>query len=184
VTYTSFQYFSQSPSPEAPPQKRLAYFLKFLEFGDPFVANDAYAEFANAPYKEIAPLASQFPRESLRKWVLDPNTSPGRLGLYGLMLGLCGKEDDTAVMEGIIVKPTQEFRLGIDGVMSGYLLLTGEKGLEKIDNLKLRDKKVPFSETYAAMQALRLTVDIRNASRKRLMASMRILLDRQNWLTL
>ncbi|MGE3314215.1 MAG: hypothetical protein AB7O26_03790 [Planctomycetaceae bacterium] len=180
VTDTSFQYIAQAPSPEAPPQKRLAYFMKFLEFPDPLVTNDAYGEFANAPYKEIAPLAPTFPREKLREWVTSKETSPTRLGLYGLMLGLCGTQEDAELMEKKIAEPSQEFRLGIDGVMSGYLLLTGDKGLDKIDTLKLADKKVPFSETYAAMQALRFmwTYAEGKIPKERLMQSMRILLDR------
>ncbi len=180
VTDTSFQYIAQAPSPEAPVKERLAYFLKFLEFSDPIVATDAYAEFANAPYKEIAPLADKFSRESLRKWVSSSDTSPGRLGLYGLMLGLCGNQEDAAFMEQKILEPTQEFRLGIDGVMSGYLLLTREKGLDRIDERKLQDKKAPFSETYAAMQALRFlwTYEPDRIPKERLRASMRILLER------
>lgn len=180
VTDTSFQYIAQSPSPEAPAQKRLAYFIKFLEFPDLLVSNDAYGEFANAPYKEIAPLAPSFPREKLRQWIASKDTSPTRVGLYGLMLGLCGNEEDAAAMEKKISEPSQEFRLGIDGIMSGYLLLTGDKGLDKIDTLKLADRKVPFSETYAAMQALRFmwTYTDGKIPKERMMKSMRILLDR------
>lgn len=180
VTDTSFQYIAQAPSPEAPTQKRLAYFLKFLEFPDPLVSNDAYGEFANAPYKDIAPLAPQFPREKLRQWVSSAETSPTRLGLYGLLLGLCGTAEDAEVMEKKISTPTQELRLGIDGVMSGYLLLTGDQGLDKIDELKLADKKEPFSETYAAMQALRFmwTYAEGKIEKERLRKSMRILLER------
>jgi len=180
VTDTSFQYIAQAPSPEAPAQKRLAYFLKFLEFSDPLVSSDAYAEFANAPYKDISPLGPTLPREKLREWVANPETSPTRLGLYGLLLGLCGTEEDAAAMEKIIFKPTEEFRLGIDGVISGYLLITGEKGLAQVDERKLQDKKAPFSETYAAMQALRFlwTYAEGRVPKERLMQSMRLLLDR------
>lgn len=198
VTETSFNYIVQAPSPEADPGKRLAYFLKFLEFPDPLVANDAYGEFANAPYKDIAPLADQMPREQLRKWVTNPETPQTRLGLYGLLLGLCGKEEDARLMEEKIVAASDDFRLGIDGIMGGYLLLTGADGLDVIDRTKLATKYVtdragvpivdakgekkllPFSETYAAMQALRFmwTYGEGKISPERLRQSMRILLDR------
>ncbi|GIS58489.1 MAG: hypothetical protein CM1200mP2_07140 [Planctomycetaceae bacterium] len=82
--------------------------------------------------------------------------------------------------------------------MSGYLLLVGEKGLPLIEQLKLKnqflvdangkvltDKKgrkklVPFSETYAAMQALRFMWSYADGriAKPRLGQSMRILLDR------
>lgn len=180
VTETSFHYISQAPAPEEKTSKRLQYFLKFLEFPDQMVSNDAYAEFANAPYEDITPLAKDMPREKIRKWIADSNTPITRLGLYGLLLGLCGQESDVAFMEKKINEPTKEFRLGIDGVISGYLLLTGAAGLDKIDQTKFIPKDIPFSETYAAMQALRFmwTYSDGRISKDRLRKSMRLLLDR------
>ncbi len=180
VTETSFHYISQAPPPEEKTSKRLRYFLKFLEYPDQMISNDAYAEFANAPYEDITPLAKEMPREKIRKWIVDPNTPVTRLGLYGLLLGLCGQESDVAFMEKKINEPTKEFRLGIDGVISGYLLLTGSEGLDKIDQTKFIPKKVAFSETYAAMQALRFmwTYGDGRISKERLRKSMELLLDR------
>jgi hypothetical protein len=198
VTETSFNYIAQSPSPEDSSQKRLAYFLKFLEFSDQLVSNDAYAEFANAPYKDITTLADVMPRNKIRKWITNPDTPATRLGLYGLMLGLCGKPEDAELMEEKITKPTDDFRLGIDGIMFGYLLLTGAEGLDLIDLFKLESayvlnenrkpvldkdgnkKPLPFSETYSAMQALRSmwTYGEGRIDKERLRQSMRILLDR------
>jgi hypothetical protein len=70
--------------------------------------------------------------------------------------------------------------LGINGVITGYLLLTGKDGLEEIDRLKLADPKCVFSETYAAMEALRFlwTYGDGRISTERLKMSMRLLLDR------
>ncbi len=180
VTEDSFAYIKNSPSPELPTKERLKYFLKFFEHPNPMVSTDAYGEFANAPYADITPIADLFPREKLRVWLHDPQVSPSRLGLYGLMLGLCGKDEDAAVLEKKIFEPTTEFRLGIDGIMGGYLLLTGEKGLALVEEKKLKDKKVPFSETYSAMQALRFLWQYGDGKfePERLRQSMRLLLDR------
>lgn len=180
VTETSYQYIVQAPSPETAQEKRLAYFGKFLEFPDQLISNDAYAEFANAPYKDIAPLAKTMDHERVRKWILNAETPVTRLGLYGLMLGLCGNAEDAKLMEQKITQETDDFRLGIDGLMGGYLLLTGDKGLDTLDHTKLRNKKVPFSETYAAMSALRFMWDYgdNRISKDRLRQSMRLLLDR------
>ena len=180
VSETSFNYIAQAPSPETAASKRLSYFLKFLEFPDQMMSNDAYAEFANAPYKDITALSKAMPREKLRKWVTSKDTPPTRVGLYGLMLGLCGTKDDAKLMEAKINEKTDEFRLGIDGVISGYLLLTGPKGLDVIDQSKLKNKKIPFSETYASMQALRFmwTYGSEKIGKERLRQSMRVLLDR------
>lgn len=180
VTEDSFAYIKNAPKPELPTKERLKYFIKFLEHPNATVATDAYGEFANAPYADITPLAPEMPRDKLRVWLNDPQVSPSRTGLYGLMLGLCGKDEDSEVLAKKIFEPTTEFRLGIDGVMGGYLLLTGEKGLAQIDEKKLADKKVPFSETYSAMQALRFLWQYSEGKfpAERLRQSMRLLLDR------
>lgn len=179
VTETSFNYMKQAPSPEALPRERLSYFVKFLEFPDSLISNDAYAEFANAPYKDITPIAEKIPTEKVRQWISDPDTAPTRLGLYGLLLGLSGTPADAELMKRKILEPSDEFRLGIEGVMGGYLLLTGHAGLDLIDETKLQNKDIPFSETYAAMQALRFMWTYGGRIEKpRLRQSMRILLAR------
>ncbi len=182
VTETSFNYMVQAPTKESPATARLAYFLRFLEYSDPIIANDAYAEFANAPYEDIVPLAKDFPREKLRTWLADPQLNPTRIGLYGLMLGLCGQPDDAKFVEELILKPTADFRLGIDGVMAGYLLLRGGAGLDVIKVSKLQNSEVPFSETFAAMQALRFmwTYGADRIPKQDLRNAMQILLDRPN----
>lgn len=182
VTEVTYQYIVQAPSPEAPTAKRLAYFLKFLEFSDQLVSNDAYGEFANAPYEDIVKIRDKMDRVKIAKWINDKDASPTRLGLYGLLLGLCGNDDDAKMMETKIKESSGGFRLGIDGLISGYLLLKGEKGLDEIDRCKLKDQKVEFSETYAAMQALRFMWTFGNGriSKERLRKSMRELLDRPN----
>ena len=198
VTKTSYKYLANAPGPKEPQKKRLAYYLKYLEFPDQLVSNDAFAEFANADYKDITMLADVMPRDRIRKWVGSDDTPVTRLGFYGLLLGLCGEKEDAALMRNVIIEPSDDFRLGIDGVMSGYLLLTGKAGLDEIDRTKLTTKilldkegkpvldkegnttPLPFSETYAAMQALRFMQRFapKVIEQKRLKQSMRILLDR------
>jgi hypothetical protein len=135
---------------------RLRYFLRHLEDRDVIVAEDAYGEFANSDYKVIVKLRGEFPRELLATWVISPNTPASRRGLYGLLLGLCGDDDDARLMEQLITGNLgEEIRPGIDGVMGGYLLLTGEAGLEFLERTKIRPRDVPFTELYAACQALR-----------------------------
>ncbi len=183
VTETSFNYIAQAPSPEAPTQKRLAYFLRFLEFPDQLVSDDAFTEFTNARCKDIASLAERFPRDQIRKWVVSSETSTTRLGLYWRLLGMCGTRQDAVLMEKQINEASEYFRPGIDGVMSGYLLLTGAKGLEFVDDATLKNKKTPFRETYAAMmmmKALRFMWICGDGriEKERLRQSMRMLLDR------
>jgi len=182
VTETSFNYIVQAPSQESPTTARLSYFMKFLEYPDPMVSTDAYAEFSNAPYDDIVPLADKMPREKLRKWLKNPEVTPTRLGLYGLMLGLSGKPEDAAFLKSIVVEEPEDFRLGIDGVMAGYLVLAGNDGLHVLNETKLSNTRAHFSETFAAMQALRFmwTYGKSRIPAEDLRQSMRLLLQRPN----
>lgn len=179
VTETSFNYLKQAPGKEVPSVKRLPYFLKFLEYPDPLVANDAYSEFAGAPYQDIEPLADQFSAEKLRSWIANPQTQQNRIGFYGLMLGLCGGKEDGEFLKQEILKPVEQYRLGVDGIMAGYLMMTQDEGVKVLEETKLRDTTVPFSETYAAMQALRFMWTYSHRIEKpRLREAMRVLLAR------
>ena len=193
ATKSSWKYISELPMPateEAARIERLAYFLDYLQHSELTVSNDAYAEFASAPYEVITPLHDRMPREKLRQWIIDPETPVTRIGLYGLLLGLCGKAEDAAAMEQKILMPDTDFRLGIEGVMSGYLLITGEIGLDVLEQHKMlsttyinqdgEEKKLPFSEVYATMQTLRFmwTYEPDRISKDRLKQSLRMLLDR------
>ncbi|MCA9083625.1 MAG: hypothetical protein KDA81_06200 [Planctomycetaceae bacterium] len=193
ATESSWDYISRMPMPkteETEKIERLAYFIDYLQHPELIVSNDAYAEFASAPYEIITPLKDRFPREKLRQWVMDADTPVTRMGLYGLLLGLCGQEEDAVAMKDKILHPDADFRLGIEGVMSGYLLITGEEGLRVLEESKMmsrtyvdkdgNEKKLPFSETYAAMQTLRFmwTYEPDRLPKERLKESMRTLLSR------
>lgn len=192
-TESSWKYLSELPPAVTDPEaqtKRLAFFIDYLEHPEVTVANDAYAEFALAPYDVITPLKDLLPRDKLRAWIANPETAVTRLGLYGVLLGQCGKAEDAEVMKQKILYPDSDFRLGINGVMFGYLILTGEEGLKVLEDSKMRAKtfvnkdgeevSVPFSERYATMYALRYMWDHEPdiLPKKRLKQSMRVLLER------
>jgi hypothetical protein len=179
VTETSYNYIKQAPTKEASAKERLTYFVRFLEYSDRLVADDAYAEFASAPYEDVASIVDKFPREKLREWIVDEKTPVNRMGLFGLMLGLCGGPDDAQLMEQKILEPSEGFRIGIDGIMTGYVLITGEPGLALLEKEKLTDKTESFSEQMACAQMLRFlwTYGKDRFSPDRLRAAMRKLID-------
>ncbi len=179
VTPEVLKYILDAPPPDAPASKRGAYFLPLLENENRTIAQDAFAEFGAMPYEDVAAFRGQMPREKLRKWIFDPEVPGAHLGLYGLMLGLCGEEQDVALLEKKIRERKSDFRLGIDGVMGGYLLLNGEKGLDFLEATILRNKDVPDGELLAAMQAMRFmwTYGDGRISKPRLRSAMRLVID-------
>lgn len=160
VSLEAIRYIRNAPGQSIPQVQRLPYYLGFLENPDPLLSIDAWAEFANASYEDVKAVKDQMPREQLRQWIADPKTTPERLGLYGMMLGLCGNADDAAFLEKQIgaVPPMGKgekefFRYGTDGLMAGYLLLTGEDGVEFLEETRLKPD-VPSDSVYAAVQAI------------------------------
>lgn len=193
VSAEAWSYLSKMPAPVTDPAaqtERLMYFLQFFEHPDQLVSNDAFAEFAAAPYEVIVPLKDKLPREKILQWLMDPKTPVTRIGFYGLLSGLCGLPEDAPLLEKKIVVLDADFRLGIEGVMAGYMLIRGEEGLKVLEDAKMRTRfaqnaegkeiPLPFSETYAVMQALRFmwTYEPDRLPKDRLKQSMQILLDR------
>jgi hypothetical protein len=177
-TRTLYRYLCGLPADQS---DRLRYHLRHLEHADETVADDAHRVLSLLPFDELAALRNDLPRERLRRWVADPQTNVTRVGLYGTMLGVCGEEADAKLLGQIALGPVEDFRLGIYGVMFGYLLLAGEDGLRRLEQAKFaQDAGVPFSETYAALHALRSMWDHGGGriAPARLRQSMRLLLDR------
>ncbi|HVJ69853.1 MAG TPA: hypothetical protein VM510_17880 [Caulifigura sp.] len=179
VTETSFNYITQSPGREVPAAKRLPFFLKYLEHPDELISKDAFSEFAAAPYSDIAPLADQFSAAQVKEWIAKKETNQTRIGFYGMMLGLCGTKSDAEFLKSEINRPTETYRLGLDGLMAGYVLLLGDDGIGLLEE-KLGQNTKQFSDTYAAMQTLRFMWQYASnrVSKDRLRLAMRMLIDR------
>lgn len=182
VDTQSLAYILETPGPQQAPKERLPYFLKYLEHANPIIANDAHGELANAEFADLTVLAPRLPREKLRNWLVSETTQSTRIGLYGVLLGLCGDQSDAKLLARKIQFRDGEpnFRLGVDGLIGGYLLLTGVEGLKLIEETKLRNSKIPFSETFSAVQAIRFMWTYSNGKipKQRLRESMRLMLDR------
>jgi hypothetical protein len=143
------------------------------------IANDAFAQFVNAPTKDIAAVAGKLPMQKIRNWLADPKTPVNRQSGYGLMLGLCGGPDEARFLERQIANIDPERQTGLEGVMFGYLLLAGEQGLASIEKAYLANPKAAEDKVYPAYLATRYFWYYGNAkiSRPRLQKAMRRLLE-------
>lgn len=157
VTEDSFAYIRALPSPEKPVGERLRFFLRFLEFHETLIANDAFSEFARAKYEDVVAIQKDLPRDKLRKWLKSSETDPVRKGFYGLLLGLCGEPSDADWLWSQFEKRPgpNEPRISVDGMMGGYLLLTGESGFQRLIQTKLLAADAVDSDVYAVVNGLR-----------------------------
>src|SRR5439155_25234700 len=107
---------------------RLTYFFDYLESSDLVISSDAYSEFGTADYKEIRALADKWKDDpakgkQLLAWLKDPNTRATRFGLYGLLLGHCGKPDDAKALRALLDDKERSYTSGLDGLLAGYVML-------------------------------------------------------------
>ena len=132
---------------------RLKYFFRYLEDKDLVISSDAYNEFAMADYKEIREVAPHFPPETLLRWLADPNTRGSRYGLYGLLLGHCGKPEHARTLRQLLEDKERQFASGLDGVLAGYILLDPQEGWKYLTQLIRDDQEFPVK--YAVLRTAR-----------------------------
>ena len=184
VSERAVQYLRKlSTLPEKGPD-RLAFFQKHLEDPDETLARDAYDEFAVAPYADVRGLADRMDPTQLLGWIENPKVQANRRRLYATMLGACGTKADAERIGAILANQDlgpekAEVRSGLDALIACYVTLKGPEGLDLIDELFLnrRGREIPFTETYAAVMALRfLGEESQSVPRDRVLASLRLLL--------
>jgi len=159
VDETSYAYLAKAPAVRVPTVERLGYFAKYLEHPNPTIAEDAYLEFGHAPYSDVAHVANQLPMDRLRTWVASSQIPETRKGFYGLALGLAKRPAERtaneAVLAKLIAEPADDFRAGFDGVLGGYLVLTGERGLAQLETRYLNNPAAAGGDVRHALTALR-----------------------------
>jgi hypothetical protein len=156
---------------------RLRFFFDYLEDKDIVISSDAYNEFAVADYKDIREIAPKLPVATLMKWLKDPNTRGSRFGLYGLLLGHCGKPADAKTIRELLEDKERSFSSGLDGVLVGYIMLDQKAGWEYLINLMKGDGEFPVK--YAALRCARVFWEFRPdiIPQKQLLEALKILVD-------
>lgn len=178
-----FAYVARLPAGKLPTVERLPYFVKYFEHADPLLAADAYLEFGHAPLDEIEKLAARLPVERLRGWLLDEATPSERKGLYGLLLGLAakaqGRHELAVDFWQLIAAPENDFRVGFDGVLAGYLWLEEDAGLARLQTRYLDNPRAAVGDLRHFAAALRVYHDYgRGIARAELLRIYRRLLER------
>lgn len=167
VNEVGFAYIARAPDLRTPTEKRLPYFARYLEHADPLVAEDAYFEFAHAPYEAVLQAVDHLPAEKLRKWIVDPGVTSLRRGFYGLALGLTARDGNRdpnlSVLKKLVREETPiggDFRTGFDGILGGYLVAAGPQAIEEITTRFLADPKAAVGDVRHAHRALRFYHDV------------------------
>jgi len=157
-----------APAVSRPPAARLPYFAARLEHPDMAIADDAFAEFGQAPFAAVVAAAPDLAARPLADWLADPATDQRKRGFYGLALGIviragladgAGGRPSAAALRDAIAGGG-DFRAGIDGLMGGLLVADGTAGLEWL--LDRSDPARPV-EQKQLLAALRFAAEERPA---------------------
>lgn len=141
---------------------RLLFFLKHFDSSDWAISADAFQEFSNADYKDVRVAAAKMDPDVLMRMIKDPNTSIGRLGLLGMLLGHCGKaEAHYKPLKEFVDDPKIKQATGLDGLLAGVVMLDPKEGTKFVAGF-INDPKEDFLVRYAALRCLRFFWEYRD----------------------
>lgn len=164
--------------PEKGPE-RLDFFQNYLEDEESILATDAYEVFARAPYAEVKQLGDRMHHDQLVAWIKNREVPSSRRRLYLTMLGICGRPDDVPDLEAMIRSTDRQVRTALDAMVACYLILKGPEGMPLIEDLFLKNQDAEYTDTYAAIMALRfLGQETTVVPKPRLLEALRYMLDR------
>jgi hypothetical protein len=129
LSATAIKYVKQLKDVPQAGADRLVFFQDYLENEDPLLAQDAYDEFARAPYSELRDLKPRMQHERIVQWVTDPEVSPSRRRLYLTMLGICGSKADVPMLEAMIASDFDSIKPMLEQIVKVGQLMGGPVGL-------------------------------------------------------
>jgi hypothetical protein len=148
-----------APSVEEPIGRRLAWYARRLEHPEKTIAEDAFVEFARAPYADVRAVAQALSLRPLAAWVADPGIDQRRRGFYGLALGIVaaerlptGSPASSAPLREALGRVAGDFRAGSDGLMAGILVADGPQGLEWLLERAGPERPVDQRQLLAALR--------------------------------
>ncbi|MFO0936131.1 MAG: hypothetical protein U0798_06390 [Gemmataceae bacterium] len=147
--------------------KRLAFYFRHLDSKDPTISGDAFLEFAKASDREIAQAAAAFDVAKIRQWLADPKTPAERLGVYAVLLGLCGKSGDEQAIQALLTTSPRPERVSsnLGGLLAGLTLINSKAGWKQIGDL-VTNANAPLDERLFALGTIRFFEQTREKETK------------------
>ena len=143
------------------------------------LTRDAFDEFARTNHNGIKAFKEQMDSEQLVAWIKDFSIPASRRRLYFTMLGVCGSPDHAAMLEEMMNAEDRKAKAGLDAMIACYLSLIGESGVPVVERLFLKNQDAEYTDTYAAIMALRFHGGQSDTlSKDRIVKALRCMLER------
>lgn len=133
--------------------RQLLFYADYLENADAEVARDAFTELAKATDQEIAAAGRKFASDRLRRWIDAKQTPAERVGLYCLLLGMCGGDADARRFENMLNDKSDRAVRAYDGALCGYIHLRPRDGW-RLAHALLSDARKPLDLRLAAARTV------------------------------
>ncbi len=157
---------------------RLEFFLPYLSHAEQLLREDAYDEFARAPYEDVRALKPHLRRDVLLSGIGDPECAVNLRRLYLTLLGVCGTADDWPRLEAMITTESRALKPSLDAIIACWLTLRGAEGLPLIEEQILRREQVESIDINAVVHAIRFHgEEEKSIPRPRLAQTLRLVLD-------
>ena len=142
---------------------RLEWFAQWLDHPNSAISTDAYAEFALAPFQEVRDSAHAFSPEGVIDHLNNLSLQPQRRGFYGIVAGVLAhgssKEEQSsctkALIRAITKQQSNDFQVGLDGIIAGLFIALGERALPILERQGLFDNDASPVDQRHLLQALR-----------------------------
>ena len=121
-----------------PPNKqteRLLFFAPYLRDPDSLIAASARQEFAKVPYAAVKALRPHLKPDELVKELEQQTVPRSSRGIVLLMVGVSGTKKHVPRLEAWMGDKTWQQKPGYDALLASYLLLRGQDGLTKIQDV-------------------------------------------------
>jgi hypothetical protein len=159
--------------------KRLEFFQDYIEDSDAVLAQDAYDEFAKAPYAAVQELKPKMHHDKLVNLIENPELHANRRRLCLMMLSVCGAPQDVPKLEEMLKSSDRKAKASLDAMIACYLSLKGPEGMSLIEDLYLKNTTAENPDTNAAIMAIRFHAsEAKVIPRERLTKALRHILDR------
>lgn len=124
------EYLTGITKLDAKPESRVGYCFERLDDADTAVAADAFVEIARASDADIVKARAALDRKKIRAWIGSPKMPDERVGVLGLLLGLCGDRADAdwLLAELRNPKPSERVLSNLGGLLTGAILLDPHEG--------------------------------------------------------
>jgi hypothetical protein len=135
----------------------LRYFLPYLEHADNAIADSAHAQLAKTPYRVLQELAPHLDSDALRTWIGGQRVTVQKRGaLYITLLGVCGEQRDSAMLDEWLQENWAGGQAGyLAALLTAHIELNGDTAIRMIEKTYLRNGERSLDEIIAAVDALR-----------------------------